>query len=236
MRQRLQQLHTESFAAEREWTVEGIPVLTAAVSLPRPEPAADRTPRRIQRYYQLQSRSFLRYCESELFPQAEAEYRAALAASAPLPQFRAELSYCVTYNQGGLWSLYTQSRESGMPGRTLLTRRGDTWDLSAGYPASLTDFFPPRSGWKKRLIGLAEAEIRRQEAAGVARYHEDWRKRLRRTFNAQNFYLTEEGLTFFYPMFAIAPAVEGIPAFTLPFGAEGLRLPGEAGPAKEPGA
>lgn len=71
------QLHTQPFAAEREWTVEGIPVLAASVSLPRPEPLSDKVSRRIHRYYQLQCRSYLRYCERWLLPQAEAEYRAA---------------------------------------------------------------------------------------------------------------------------------------------------------------
>ena len=32
-----------------------------------------------------------------------------------------------------------------------------------------------------------------------------------RSLSPLNFYLTEEGLAFFYPMYAIAPAVEGIP-------------------------
>lgn len=219
------ELHTEPFAAEREWTVEGIPVLTASVSVPQPEPLADKVSRRIHRYYQLQCRSYLRYCEQWLLPQAEAEYRAALAASSPLPCFRAELHYRVTYNEGGLWSLYTQSREVTLPGQTLLTRRGDTWDLSAGFPIPLGDFFPPRSPWKRRLLALAAAEIQRQEKAGVARYHESWRKELRRHFNAQNFYLTAEGLSFFFPMYAIAPAAEGIPTFTLPYGSQGLRSP-----------
>lgn len=217
------ELHTEPFAAEREWTVEGIPVLTASITLPQPEPLSDKVSRRIHRYYQLQCRAYLRYCERLLLPQAEAEYRAALAASAPLPCFRAELGYRVTYNEGGLWSLYTQSREVTLPGRTLLVRRGDTWDLAAGYPVPLSDFFPPRSPWKRRLLDLAAAEIQRQEKAGVARYHDAWRRELRRHFNAQNFYLTAEGLSFFFPMYAIAPAAEGIPAFTLPYGKEGLR-------------
>lgn len=217
------QLHTQPFAAEREWTVEGIPVLTASVSLPRPEPLSDKVSRRIHRYYQLQCRSYLRYCERWLLPQAEAEYRAALAASAPLPCFRAELAYRVTYNEGGLWSLYTQSREVTLPGQTLVTRRGDTWDLAAGYPVPLSSFFPPRSPWKRRLLALAAAEIQRQEAAGAARYHDGWRRELRRHFNPQNFYLTAEGLTFFFPMYAIAPAAEGVPTFTLPYGSGGLR-------------
>ena len=49
---------------------------------------------------------------------------------------------------------------------------------------------------------------------------------MRRRFNAQNYYLTEKGLTFFFPMYAIAPPVEGIPVFTLPYGTAQLRLPG----------
>ena len=219
----LTELCTESFAAEREWTVEGIPVLTAAVELPQPQ-GADAVSRRIRRYYQSQCKAFLRYCERWLFPQAEAEYRAALAASAPLPCFRAELGYRVTYNSGGLWSLYTQSRE--VTGHTLLTRRGDTWDLAAGYPVPLSAFFPARSPWRRQLLELAAEDIQRQERAGIARYDPEWRKKLRR-FNSRNYYLTEEGLTYFFPMYAIAPAAEAIPAFTLPYGQRDLLPPSE---------
>lgn len=222
----LTQLSTEPLAAERTWTVEEIPVLTASVSLPTPaEGASGAAARRIRRYYQLQSRAFLRYCQRWLLPEAEAEYRAALTASAPLPQLRAELSYQVTYNESGLWSLYTQSRERGADGRTLLTRRGDTWDLASGYPVPLAAFFPRRCGWKKALLAAAEAEIRRREAAGAARWNEDWRRSLRRRFNPENFYLTGDGLAFFYPMYALAPAASGIPVFTLPYGAGGPALP-----------
>ena len=210
-------LNTEIFSAEREWTVEGLPVLTAQVSLPEPVGSENRTTRRIRRYYRAQCRAYLHYCGHQLFPQASAAYRAALAASAPLPCFRAELDFCVTYNENGFWSLYTQSREPGPDGRTLLRRWGDTWDLRTGYPAALPSFFPPHSGWKKQLLHLAAGEIRQQETAGYARYLPGWQRKLRRNFNARNFYLTPEGLVFFYPMYAIAPAMEGIPAFTVPW-------------------
>ena len=223
MRTCLTELHTASFAAEREWTVEGIPVLTASVEVPQPQ-GTDAVSRRIRRYYQTQCRAYLRYCQRWLLPQAEAEYRAALAASAPLPCFRAELGYRVTYNSGGLWSLYTQSRE--VTGHTLLTRRGDTWDLAAGYPVPLSAFFPARSLWRRQLLALAAEDIQRQERAGIARYDPEWRKKLRR-FNSRNYYLTEEGLTYFFPMYAIAPAAEAIPAFTLPYGQRDLLPPSE---------
>ena len=228
MKESLTQLSTEAMTTEREWTVEEIPVLTAAVSLPEPVPAADRISRRIRRYYQLQCRSFLRYCEAYLLPLAAAEYRAALAASQPLPRFHAELTYQVTYNEGGLWSLYTQSREQGPGGQTALLRRGDTWDLASGYPVALSALFPRRSGWRRRLLEAVEAEAAQRTAAGVSQYHEGVRRRLRQYFNPQNFYLTGEGLAVFYPMYAIAPAMEGIPVFTIPYGRGGPALPAPA--------
>ena len=80
------------------------------------------------------------------------KYRTALEASRPLPSFRAELSYQVTYNEGGLWSVWTQVREVLGPGPALVTRRGDTWDLAAGYPAPLGDFFPAGTAWKKPVF------------------------------------------------------------------------------------
>ena len=225
MKESLTQLSTEAMTTEREWTVEEIPVLTAAVSLPEPVPAADRISRRIRRYYQLQCRSFLRYCEAYLLPLAAAEYRAALAASQPLPRLHAELTYQVTYNEGGLWSLYTQSREQGPGGQTALLRRGDTWDLASGYPVALSALVPRRSGWRRRLLEAVEAEAAQRTAAGVSQYHEGVRRRLRQYFNPQNFYLTGEGLAVFYPMYAIAPAMEGIPVFTIPYGRGGPALP-----------
>ena len=234
MEEGLRALKTEPFAAEREWEVEGVPVLRAAAEVPQPVPAEDRTSRRIKRFYQLQCRAFLRYCERCLLPQAAAEYRAALEASRPLPSFRAELGYRVTYNDGGLWSLYTQVRETAGPGPALLTRRGDTWDLAAGYPVPLRDFFPAGSAWKKRLLTHAAEEIKRRERAGANRWREDWRRGLRRGFNSQNFYLTEEGLAYFWPMYALAPAGEGVPVFLLPFQGGRIGLPPGGGRLESP--
>lgn len=212
------QMETETFSSEREWEIDGIPVLTARLALPQPVDTADRTARRIRRYYRSQARAYLRYCEHGLLPLAAEACRTALAASRPLPVFHAELRYCVTYHEGGFWSLYTQSREPDVDGGTLLRRWGDTWDLRTGYPVPLSRFFPPRSGWKRQLLSQAAAEFQRREAAGQGPYVENWRKRLRRGFDPMNYYLTPEGLTVFFPMYTI-DAREGIPVFTCPWDA-----------------
>lgn len=195
MERKLTDLETEMLTAEREWSVEGIPVLTASVALPCPVGTGSRVERRIRRYYRAQAAAYLKYCGSQLFPMAAAACQAALTSSTPLPQWTAELTCCVTYNEGGFWSLYTQSREPSADGRTLLRRWGDVWDLRIGYPVPLSRFFPPHSGWKRRLLALAAQEIQRQEEAGYAQYLPGWRRRLRRHFNAMHFYLTAEGLS-----------------------------------------
>lgn len=227
MRNHLEHLSTEPFTIHREWTEAEIPILCASISLPEPKPALHAVCRRIRRYYQLQARAYLRYCQKALLPLAQAEARAALAESRPLPEFRAELTYQITYNAHGFWSLYTQIREHTQPGQDFLLRQGDTWDLSAGYPAALSAFFPNHSSWKRRILSAAEAEALRRERAGISRYRESLRRDLRRRFNPRNYYLTEEGLAIFYPMYAIAPAPEGIPVFILPYG-EGLLFPPES--------
>ncbi|MEG1918219.1 MAG: DUF3298 domain-containing protein, partial [Oscillospiraceae bacterium] len=198
----------------RDWTVDGIPVLSAALTLPHPV-GKERRQRRIARYYQQFARSYLHYCDSFLFPRAAEGYRLAVAASTPLPAFTAHLSYQVTYNQNGLFSLYLDAEERGDGGR-LTVRRGDTWELSSGMTLPLPSFFPPHTPYRKLLTQLAREEVERRLEAGEASYREDWHKRLKRTFCSENYYLTQEGLCFFYQMYDLAPAVEGIPVFCLP--------------------
>ena len=105
MKTHLEHLRTEPFTIHREWTESDIPVLRASVSLPEPVPALNAVCRRIRRYYRLQGRAFLRYCQRTLLPMAQSEARAALAESRPLPEFQAELSYEITYHAHGFRSL-----------------------------------------------------------------------------------------------------------------------------------
>lgn len=215
---------TETFTIEREWTVEGVPVLTAKLSLPRPVDRSGRIARRIDRFYQLQGRSYLHYCEGWLFPRAAEAFRQAVESSAPLCCHTAELTYCVTCTEHGVWSLWTQMRETAGAKRTAV-RRGDTWSLVSGYPIPLSAFFPRRFPVRRTLLQYAGEEIQRQQEAGISRYHDAWRQELRRSFNRENFYITPEGLRFFWQMNAVAPPIEGFPTFSLSFSEDGCRWP-----------
>lgn len=220
----LERLETVEEVVERDWAVEDIPVLSARVSLPRPaEAGRDRRLRRIDRYYRQFARSYLRYCESFLLPRAAAEFRQAAASGAPLPHLTASLTYQVTWNEGGVWSLYADSRERGGP--PLTVRRGDTWNLDTGTPLTLASFFPPRTPLRRLLPALAAREIQRQLDAGTAFYREDWQRRLRRELCTGNYYLSAGGICFFYQMYDLAPSAEGTPVFCLPWGSHGTAAP-----------
>lgn len=211
----------------RSWSFEEIPVLTACWSDPKLPPAAPRVVRRIQRFYQMQRRAFLRYCEGWLYPQAIDALAAAQETSAPLPQIQAELRICDCFQSGGIWSLYSEIRESGL-GRAQLRRTGDTWDLASGYLLPLSHFLP---GGRRELIARTVAEMERRETAGLLRCQENWRRNARRCFDARRFYLTEEGLKWFYPTGVLTSA--GPMVFTLPYGTCGLLRPGGEAEAAE---
>ena len=216
MKHCIQQLETETFFAQREWTAEGIPVLCAEISLPRPIAPDNRISRRIHRFYQLQGHSYLRYCEHWLAPKAAADCRQALMDSTPLPQYTARLTCHITCNEAGIFSLYTDTQEfTGGP--TLMLRRSDTWDLRTGYPLPVSAFFPKQARIRSLLLQTAAAEIRRQEEAGTAAYAPSWPQTMKRTFNRNHFYITPDAFCFFWQMYAIAPSTEGFPTFSIPF-------------------
>ena len=199
--------------SELTFCADEIPLLTAEAALPCWN---SRRSRRFERYYRACAAVFANDCRFRLFPQAQALYREALETACPLPQWHAQLQTVLTLQTEATVSLYTETSVTGCQNRSL-SRRADTWDLRRGLPLRLQEFFPPHTAWRTLLLQTAAQQIGAAHAQGIARYDPDWRKQLRRRFDPRRFYLTEAGLCVFYPMCSIAPAIEGIPTFLLPY-------------------
>jgi len=212
----------EDLRWEKSWDTEGITVLRASVTLPQFE---GRRARRLNRYYRRFALSFLKYCETELFPRAAALCREKMAVSAPWSVSTATLSYAVTLENEDILSLYADAVEENLPPR-LTIRRADTWELSSALPLPLSALFAPKFPYRRYLRRFLRAQACERAEAGAA-LHEDYRHALRTCFSERNFYLTDEGLRLFYPMYSLASAREGIVEFFLPYGEEGLRQPKE---------
>lgn len=209
----------EDLRQDKAWELDGITVLHATVTLPQLA-APTRRARRFDRYYRHLGRAYFTYCEQMLLPWAKAQCASALDTSAAWTHAHCEMSYRVTLREEDVVSLCIDAREMNGPLPRLVLRRADTWDLSAMLPMPMGEFFPKRAAYRKRLITLARETAHSQMAQGVAVYDSNYRILLRRAFSSRNYYLTDAGLCFFYPMYAVAPSAEGIVTFTAPYDAE----------------
>lgn len=192
------------------------PLVCAAAELPYWE---GRGGRRFNRYYRAYGRAFTRYVEKVLVPETESEARWAAENGGCVPGWEAELRTVITLDTPRVVSLYTDTVETG-GGRRRVLRRGDTWEKDGAAPMTAGDFFPPHTPWRRMILSAAAEQIRRNEAA----YYPDWPHRLRRSFHSRAFYLGEEGLWVYFPMYALRVPVT---AFLLPWSPEGPRLPWE---------
>ena len=208
----------EDLRQEKAWDTDSIPVLHASVTLPQLA-LPTRRARRFDRYYRHLGRAYFAYCEQMLLPWAKAQCKAALESSAAWTHTLCEMSYRVTLREDDVISLYIDAKETNGPVPRLVLRRADTWDLNAMLPMPMGEFFPKRAPYRKRLITLARETAQTQMAQGVAVYDENYRSLLRRAFSSRNYYLTDAGLCFFYPMYAVAPSAEGVVTFTAPYDA-----------------
>ena len=207
----------EDLRQERSWERDGVTVLCASVTLPQ---QGTRRARRFDRYYQRFCRAYFAYCEQLLLPWARAQCAAALEKSAPWTRTSCEVSYRVTLYGENTVSLFIDARETNGPVPRLVLRSADTWDLTAMLPMPMGELFPKHTAYRKRLVALARDTAQEQLAQGAAVYNENHRALLRRAFSSRNYYLTDAGLCFFYPMYAVAPSAEGIVTFTAPYDAQ----------------
>lgn len=167
--------------------------------------------RRFNRYYRAYGRAFAHYVKRVLVPEAE--------GSGDASPREAELRTVITLDTPRVVSLYTDTVETG-GGRRRVLRRGDTWEKDSDTPMVMGDFFPPHAPWRRMLLSAVSEQIRQNEAA----YFPDWPQRLRRSFHSRAFYLGEEGLWVYFPMYALRVPVT---AFLLPWSPSGPRLPWE---------
>jgi len=185
---------------------EGVPVLDYTVRWPR-LPDDSRAMRRINRYYRALTGRWQARWEKILYPRACAE--------TPDRPWSAVLDYQITCQRDNLLSVRMDAREDAGTSRPLLACHSCTWDLESGTPRPLRSFFPPHTRWRAQVLEELHRKAEKNVASGVFLYFEDWPRRLRVWFDPDHFYLTDEGIALFYPLYTLAPYLEGIPVLLL---------------------
>lgn len=193
----------------------GEPVLT--LSIRRPAFSDTGKTRRMERYFAEVEQQWKTRWETTLFPRACQALADAKEAGSPFTPWKAELDYTVTLWRPPLLSLHVDAVESGQTSRPLCIRTGETWDCSCGYPRTLRSFFPSKAHrWRRALIDSLCAQAAQRLASGESLLDPDCTQVMERTFDPERFYLTEDGLSVFYPLYVLGAYAEGIPVFTAP--------------------
>lgn len=167
----------------------------------------------IARYYRRVVQEWERRWERELYLYACLDFADRRAAGKPFRVWEARLTTCITRQEEGVLSLWQEGEEQRGFERSEAVRRGDTWSLDRGVPISLKSLCGRRRGWKRRLVKQLRAMARERLDSGTSLLDRDCVSRLGRQFDPERFYLTQEGITVFFPMYRIGTGGEGIPQF-----------------------
>ncbi len=157
------------------------------------------------------------YARIKLYPQAVKQYQFSKSQGYPFNTYELVQNYDLTYCKKPILSLFFDLYEftGGAHGNTV--RTGNTWDLRRGTLITLNELFIRDYDYNKIILKTIEAEARRRQIAGKADYFENLSENLVKFYDEKNFFLTEEGIAIFYPLYTIAPYVTGIQVFIIPY-------------------
>ena len=132
--------------------------------------------------------------------------------------YQISADYTITYNDGKLFSAYTDLFLFAGGVRGVTYRFGQTVQLEGPKPIFLSGLFPKGADLSKIIPAQAAKHYGKSPAENKLILFSDY-------FSPENFYLAPEGLHIFYQSHTVAPPAAGIFSFLLPFSPDGPHLP-----------
>lgn len=172
--------------------------------------------RRMEQYFAQTEHQWQMRWENQLFLQATK----ALDRMSDYNLFHpwhASMDYEITFWKDPLLSIRIDIKEQGPVTPPVSLCIGEVWDCSSGYPCSLRTFLPVKQlRWKSKLISQLQKQAKQRLNSGDCLFHTECLAVIKQKFDSNRFYLTEDGLVIFYPLYILGSYGEGIPTFTIP--------------------
>ncbi len=186
-------------------------------SIVYPEMSSGENKERVNAYYASRTKRLERYIRNRLFRETVSRYKKSILRQVPFFETQFTSEFHTAYITGTFFSLYEDEYEylGGANGQTL--RTAQTWLLPKGRRIRLGDFFKRRIRWRNLIFETISNTIREQMKEEEAAYFENWELLIRRYFNQNNYYLTEEGFCVYYQETTIAPHSSGVVVFNVPY-------------------
>lgn len=168
---------------------------------------------KINSFYKAKAIEYANYCENTLFNLAVQQYLFDKENDYPVRIFDVVQDFEVTLLADCIFSLYLDRYEytGGAHGNT--NRCSATWNLKCSQIISLSDLVACLPDCRTFIIN----EVQQQIEADPSFYFEDYPELIRKTFNSQSFYCTNEGIVVYYQKYDIAPYASGIRTFLIPY-------------------
>lgn len=172
---------------------------------------------RIERYFSQLASRWQTHWENDLHQKASHAYAEQRRKNQTFLPWQANLNYEITLWNPPLISIRLDIREQGPSPLPCTLCMGEVWDCNTGYPCSLRSFLPktPRL-WKQELLKQLSTLTQEQLDSGESLLYPSCFTELKQKFDSGRFYLTEDGIVIFYPLYVLGPYAEGIPTFTIP--------------------
>ncbi|MBH1941708.1 DUF3298 and DUF4163 domain-containing protein [Mobilitalea sibirica] len=180
---------------------------------------------KLNSYYRTRALMYERSNVTNLYQMAMVEYEYSIANSYPIREFEAYVDYTVTYNQNCAISLYFDQYEYAGGAHGLTLRYSDTWSLTNSKRMELNDIFPYTTKCKEHIINNIIEQIESGREMDNNPYFDDYYTLVSKNFKSNNYYLTKDGVIFYFQQYDIAPYASGIPTFLIPYGCDGAIEP-----------
>ena len=200
------------------FTLEKVPVLELSMSWPQGA-GGGRGGERISRYYQKLAQAWRSRWGRETYWLACLNLVRCREEGRTFQPWTAQLTGEVLFLDETLLSIRMDAREVRGDGRPLQVRTGDLWRLPEGVPLPVGGLFPG-SRWRRKVLRHFREQGESRRAAGDCFLDPDFACRLGRRLPLNQCCRTTEGLEFYFPQGALAPAVEGPITFFYPLSTE----------------
>ena len=168
----------------------------------------------INSYYEEQIEKHMEYADTELYDYAIYNYTNYPADFTPL---RTEQFFDVKYNGNGYLSIvrYIVDSVGDQTSNTAVTT--ETFELSSGGLVTGSYAFTDGQQVKELVTKRVKTDIEAEIKAGVRNYYANWESAISDGFDIDHFFLTEDGVVFYYDLYILADAAEGMPTFVVPY-------------------
>lgn len=172
---------------------------------------------RFNHYYRTQARNLNRRARTELYRRAADDARLATDEEYDFTLHSFIRTFSAPRTEPRYTSVVFDQYQFSGGAHGFTVRTAETWDLSVGKRIPLSSFFLPQTAYKKLIIKYIRNQIEEQKKREEISFFEDPLRNALIHFNESNFYLTNNGISVFYPLYTLAPYHEGILAYNVPF-------------------